>query len=295
MSDLDSLMRNSAEGFRIVLVCGAERTGTTLLQRILCSDPTAIPVVGELPIINTIIDVVSSARENYDFFYSDYFINREELDSIADLTVRSIVRSIRRKHPESQLGVLKAPGFTPQLHTLRRILPKANFVVMTRSPMDAIASMEQVATREKTAGSAPAIAALAGNIKALTRHFLSYYEPLMSLNASDVSPITFVKYEDLVRRPEVEISRLSANLHLTLSSTNDRSEVMRSVYLHERSNARHQAYWSDLYQLDISAARVNSYKDVLTPDQQKIVLDMTRDYRRWRRRPWKKKENTDKM
>ena len=135
---------------------------------------------------------------------------------------------------------------------------------------------------------------LAGDVPGLTRRFLSYYAPLMSTSASDVSPITFVRYEGLVGRPDTEISRLSANLHLTLSLAGDKHDVMRSSYLQERLKANHRAYWSDLYQLDISAARVNSHKDVFTQDERKVILDMTRDYQRWCRHPWTKKEYRDK-
>lgn len=96
-----------------ILVTGARRSGTTLLNAILCADSQANPVIGEAALVCKLMEVMKWASDPFKFaaFGQHAFEDAHDLSAFFGETVDTFVRRISLRYGQPQFIVLKSPEF----------------------------------------------------------------------------------------------------------------------------------------------------------------------------------------
>lgn len=263
--------------FKFIFVCGAERTGTTLLERILCTDSSVVPVVGELPVVAALLTCVKAAARQFDFFYRDYLASPAALEEVALAGIQAVARGIAERHPGHRTLVIKSPHLTPHVLELSRMFPAAPIVVLRRDPLDAVTSLHRVAERARSGNGHLGLVKAAEDIRTLTDRFLNFYMPLMTMAGTKPESVSYVSFEDLVQAPEREIGRLGATLGLQLRPPEASDLSLESSYLAEAD----RPYWSEHYRRPVTDKVVGVHKSLLEPADTALVLERSWRYREW--------------
>ena len=72
-------------------VGGSQRTGTYLLQSILCSDKTTNPIIREAVYLRSLVDQYTLQKANFDRFNKDYFSDFADFKSYSRASVNTFL------------------------------------------------------------------------------------------------------------------------------------------------------------------------------------------------------------
>lgn len=261
------------------MITGAERSGTTFLQRFVVTSPSVVPVVGEFPLIPSLLQSLSVADDQYSFFYRDYLNNRQVIWRRGGEFLRGLVDDVFERFPNHPVLALKAPALAGSYKHFRRIFPRSDLIVLCRHPLDAISSLKKVASRARVLGSHANLAAHRDDIAFLTDRFLSAYSPFMVASRGECP--TFLRYEALVADIAAAIPILRERHGLVGLRRSLDGDGSSSEYINKSRPELHKAFWSEGYVTDTSSSRVGSFAEVLTEDEVAFVQQRTRDYCAW--------------
>ncbi|HUU24596.1 MAG TPA: sulfotransferase [Methyloceanibacter sp.] len=244
----------------LVLIGGAQRSGTTLLQTLLAA-ALGSPNLPEAHILSDILASYKRARA---------FGNKTKYFYPTDDDLLSFFRSFAERHvADVNAGkppalVLKDPNFSQTLDEAAAIFPRATRIVSVRDPRDIAASFMRIGERESTKGKPERYAKR--DIFFVSRKIRASYESL--LDDADAQHAVLVRYEDLVRDPEGTLRKVGHDTGLEFSL--DRIE--RAEWLEK--GARHQDSWvTELEGTKPSPASVGSYASALRKDEIAIVQE----------------------
>jgi len=122
-----------------LFIGGYARTGTTLMQGIICSDPAAFPVTQEASYLTALLhayDHLLMLPKRID----DYFGTREHFTEYHRQTVTRYLDHICGRFGRDKLIVQKDPQLTLYFHHLAGFVARSRFIVMVRDPRAAVAS-----------------------------------------------------------------------------------------------------------------------------------------------------------
>lgn len=211
----------------IFFVVGARRTGTTLLQSVLCSDPTVNPLVGEVQLLTRWVETFRFARRNFALFGADYFDDETALRDFHSRLVHRFLDHCRRRFAPATTLVLKNPELCLVIEDLIDLLPEARFVVSVRDPRDQLASELEVARRRIEMGAAGGEGGMP-DVATLIELTRSYLDPMArAADRLGSGRGLFVRYEDLVLAPEEAVERLRAFTGLALADFDPASKWAR--------------------------------------------------------------------
>jgi hypothetical protein len=188
-----------------VFIGGAARSGTTLLQSILCADEDANPLVREAQWITHFARLYRWSKDNFAAIQNDYFASPEECRDFHAKLLTQFLAQASQRLGERPCLVLKNPEMTALFGDLRELATEAKFAVMMRDPRDIIASMLEVREkfdRQKKTAPIP----LERDMKSLSLRVRSYYAPFADTSLREDT--LFVRYEDLTHNPQHEVQRL---------------------------------------------------------------------------------------
>ena len=255
--DPPAVLRPSS-AMQLILVGGAQRSGTTLLQTLL-ANALGSPNLPEAHILSDILAAYKRAKE---------FGNKTSYFYPTDDSLRAFFQSFAERHVAditagSKPGtlVLKDPNFVQVLDEAAALFPALVRIVCMRDPRDIAASFVQIGQRQ-TADQARQIRK--------ARHPLHQQEdpwPRISLCCARCRPgVVMVRYEDLASDPKGALQALGRDTGLKLSL--DRIED--AAWLD--APARHEAAWiSELEGAKPSPASIGSFKRVLLGEEVAIV------------------------
>jgi hypothetical protein len=197
---------------RLVFLIGAPRSGTTLLARMLSAhsmiygraEPHLITPLAHLGYFGSV------QKAPYDPFNVEQAIRElvadlpgGEADYLDALRAYSdaMYSRILALAPEKRLFLDKTPAYALVLPFLTKLYPKAHYVVLTRHPLAVLSSYVD--------------SFFDGDFKVALAHnpILSRYVPALAKMVRDQPvPLVWVKYEELVREPEVHFRRVCDHL-----------------------------------------------------------------------------------
>ena len=243
---------------QLVLIGGAQRSGTTLLQTLL-ANALQSPVLPEAHILSDILASYRRARglgNKTRFFYPTDGELLAFFQSFAERHVADLVSAAR---PGDYL-VLKDPNFVQVMSEASILLPQALRIVAMRDPRDIAASFIQIGQRQT--GTKPSKYEKR-DIGFISQKIFASYRPL--LDAAQAS-IVIVRYEELSSDPKRCLDALARDTGLTLFL--DRIE--HPVWLD--AQARHETSWiSELEGGKASPASIGSFQRVLRGDEIAVV------------------------
>jgi len=200
---------------RLLFVGGCERSGTTLLQRILCSH-TRIVGGPELVFTGRIARLFERMRgplpEHFSARLATYY-DEARLRSLFRDFLAGLLQPVRERRPDAAYLAEKTPSNFAAATTLLEIFPDARFLHVLRDGRDVLCSHRDVRARFQAAGEVvPAglgLRRVCGRWNAaIDAHRRLVDEPSVS------GRYLSLRYEELVRHPERVIGELLESLEL---------------------------------------------------------------------------------
>ena len=244
---------------QLVLIGGAQRSGTTLLQTLL-ANALESPILPEAHILSDILAAYKRARKfgnKTGYFYATDDDLRAFFQSFAERHVADVVASAK----SATILVLKDPNFIQVFDEAAALFPRSVRVVCMRDPRDIAASFVQIGQRQS--GPEPGRYAKR-DISFISKKILASYQSLMQ--AMQPANAVVVRYEDMARHPRGSLQALGRDTGLELSL----DRVEQPVWLD--AEARHDASWiTELEGARASPASIGSFKRVLSNDEVAVV------------------------
>lgn len=261
---------NTDPGHGDIFVGGAMRSGTTLLQRVLCTSPAVNDFVPEAHLLRELVALYKSCREAGDTVLQPFFSDRESCHRYFSAGVLALLAIARERHNPGGPLVLKNPELTMWFPELSTLLPNARFAMIVRDPRDCIASMKVVAERARKAGSPPPMPEMARGMEGFAALYLKYYAPLMnSALFGDRLRFFSLRYEDLVSGADTCVAALELWSGLDI----DAAAIGDSAAGDDGS-----VFGSALYGRRISAGSVGNYRNRLSADEIAVIEKVAGDF-----------------
>lgn len=234
-----------------LFVSGVARSGTTLMQGLLCNSAATMENSKECSYFRALIEsYYLAAHSPFSMHTSDYFTDKNEL--------RDFHREILRlyfEHLEQRLGkgipVQKEPSLLNYFPDVGELMEDAMFIVMVRDPRDLLVSQMK---RYKKSGQ--------------QLNFQRWYEQqfprliqMIQRKATIKDRCLFVRYESLCERPKDTLMEIDGvfskrGYMLNLSDTTEDTSWNSKRQSHEESA-------SDLDGKPISASSVGAFESIL--------------------------------
>jgi hypothetical protein len=258
----------------LIFIVGPRRSGTTLVNNILCSDPNANQQIGEAQPLTQLLNAFAWSADNFERMTRHYLPTRERLESFAAGTCHDLLESCWQVQGQPRHLVLKNPELSNHIDRLQRYFPAARFVVCVRDPRDQIASEQDVDIRRHAASTEDRTISVAALAHKYTRNLESV------LRAAEQTPesFCFMRYEDVVSDPNRESARLGAFCGLNLDAFDPGADWQRMAVA--RAELAQRPSYSPLYGRPVSPERVGRFRDRLSATDIVKIEEITSDLMR---------------
>ena len=188
----------------LIIVGGAPRSGTTLLQNMLDSNPI---VYGgpEFSHLKTIIQIRRQIQASLAAQTIDDYLDQEALDSgLRDLALKWISPPAMRRSKKRISE--KTPSNATCLAELLELFPKAVGIHLVRDPRAVITSMCRVRRRHQEMN--VLVPDRISSVQAMAKTIAEYFLNGLAGVCAHPNRTVVIQYEKLVTRPEAEIRRV---------------------------------------------------------------------------------------
>lgn len=246
-------------------VGGYLRTGTTLLQSILCNSPDCNPMIGEAVFLRGIVEAYRRSLQMFDLHAKYYFDDEEQLRRLCAGYTEDFLAATEKRFSGPKHLVLKHPQLTPHFPWLHRLTPDSRFIVIVRDPRDTVASA--VSAMKKGAAEFGTL-----DIAGLATDMLLHYTACFGCRLESFHRQTlYVTYEGLVQDPGPVVSALQEFTGIDLSGFTPDMGGTRSEVDFDSADEKERALHSEHYGQAVSDARVGRFADVLSDDDVRTV------------------------
>jgi hypothetical protein len=258
-----------------IFIGGINRSGTTLLQSILCSDRTTNPLIHEASYLRSIVEAYAFGCQQFDEHNKYYFSSLDDLRNFTARWLLEFLNLIRTRYPDARNLVLKHPPLTPRFPTLYELLLNTGedprFLLIVRDPRDVAASLVRVGERLRRQGHSEGNT-LPRDMTRIGNYFMTSYLPALKTDNQDyLSRVTVIRYEDLVTNPAPIIDRIRAATGLALEEFDAASDWQRNKIDLAGLKAADNAWLSSLWGRGLSRSRVGTYRDTLTTAEIEVL------------------------
>ncbi|MEO2019413.1 MAG: sulfotransferase [Fuerstiella sp.] len=265
-----------------IFVDGSQRTGTSIAQQILCQQPDANPYVFECSFLRQLVCCYSEARDHFDQNHVSYFGDLQNLRNFNFGVVHAFLEQAQARLGNHLHLILKEPHLTLVWPCLFELVPEALFLMIVRDPHDAIASMVQVAERQKSAGQQYEF--VDRDMVRLCRHFLSFYEPAFAVKDQQFrQQMAVVHYEELVGDPAPMLRDIATFTGISFDQI-DTDETPDPGHVQQKLTTKSALYsrWeTEVSGKKLTKARVGNYLNVLTSAEVSQVEEHCAEFFEW--------------
>ena len=237
---------------QLIIIGGAQRSGTTLLQTLLANALNA-PLLPEAHIFCDLLAAYKRAKEfghKTNFFYP----TQNDLSGFFRSILERHISDIIARLGSTSVLVLKDPNLIQLLDEAAALFPECVRIVCLRDPRDITASFIQIGQRQPTEGEGGKYRKR--DVGFIANKILAAYLPWMESPASANTLV--VRYEDLASEPSGTLQALARDTRLEFSL----DRIDHPTWL--AADARHQTSWiTPLEGQKPSAESVGSFKHVL--------------------------------
>jgi len=259
-------------------VGGCMRSGTTMLQAVLCSTEDTNPLIHEAKYVTLLANLHRYEQEMLESHLSHYFDDPGELKNFhAEQMQRFLQHTLKHFHPAAHL-VLKNPEMTAMFPEICELVKDAKFIVSVRDPRDTIASMLAVTRRQTELGQVSNLTQMAGDLKKYAAHFNWYYAPLFSSGNSDLrEKLLIVKYEDLVADTEATVNAMAEFTGLPLQDF-DAAQPWRTLVEFSEEKLTAGTFYSKLLGKPLSKDSIGNHARAFTKEDIQIIEQACRPF-----------------
>ncbi len=253
------------DGASCLFVGGGARTGTTLMQILLCQAEVTSPMAPEAHFLRSFLSAYRMARGGAAHQIPQFFDDAEAFRRFHAGILERYLQHVHTRFPGASCLVLKDPEMTRAFPELFELSPESRFICMIRDPRDVIVSLINVGKKMQAQGRRDLLAqaAQARDMDHLCRYFKAFYDPILQMRQPAFWAQTlFVRYEDLVRHPDTVVRDVArfTGLTLPLKTVYDTGTV-------DFAKRAESPWLSHLYGKGISASRVGTYADALSQEE----------------------------
>ena len=255
---------------KLLLIGGAQRSGTTLLQTLIANALNA-PVLPETHILCDILTAYKRAKEYWKKTQRFYGTEDELYAFFRLFALRHLDDIAKSTSPQSVL-VLKDPNFVHVRDEITAIFSDAIYIVCVRDPRDIAASFLQIGNRlsEQDASSKYR----KRDVRFISKKIMSVY--LNLLQSPQRENVVLARYEEITSSPREALQALARKTGLELSP--DRIEAPEWLC----ADLRHDPAWiTELEGQKPSPAHVGAFKQVMQPDEVALVEEICAPLMRW--------------
>ena len=266
----NTAMGSSNLPFRPIYVCGSMRSGTTILQKLICLSPDSNDFAPAARYLMEQIRIYTQFAEADSLYVTDYLGDGEDFRAFTKDLVARLLTSAWSIAGEPTALVLKNPELSYLVPDAQDVLgDSARFVFSVREPKDTITSMIRVGKRQRADGLSTMLSQSHRDIDALCRVYNNAYLPLLrNLESKDSTlrgRVQFVRYEDLVTDPAFVQGRVCEFCGIESADIPDdgnwpSSESVAQIAEHRRW----RTYMTELSSGAVSDSSVGSHKALLS-------------------------------
>lgn len=259
----------------IIFVGGAQRTGTTKLQEVLCADDTVQPRIKEASYFRMLIQAYKFGKDDFNNDTADYYKTLEEFLLSNRRMVGEFLGAIQEKHPSVGNFVLKEPHLTMYFPEVWELIPQARFIMIVREAKDAIASMMRVG--EKMAEKGARHFFQNRDMKEMVNYYKSFYVPVCNCTTKQFKEnVCYIKYEDFARNTDEVLTRLREFTGLRLDRGIDYAiddEIGR-----DSKQPKYYPWFTENYSKPMNASSIGNHKSVLTSLESEQIDTFAQDF-----------------
>ena len=256
----------------LVCVMGGARSGTHLLNGLLCTSPEVVPMMTETTPVIEISKACRQTLAHTDQFPGVHFGSRAEVTDLYGRLLGSFARHLCSRYGR-KVCVFRGPELSHWARELHALVAAAGMrprlLCMVRDPRDAVASLRAWERRRLERGGAP----LASDGGGLAGFFWSFYTSLLGdFGAAHASDVEFVRYEDLVQAPARTADRIGTFAGIELDPRRLTDGWRTADVAFRPDDARTGEAATDLFGGRISDASVGSWRGALEPHEADAAL-----------------------
>lgn len=249
---------------KTIFIGGYLRSGTTMLQQLLCASPQTNNILGEAIPVRGVVDNFLRCRNFYDLHTKDYFDTPEAMRDFFRDQLQTLLALMAEKAGKPEILVLKHPQLTPHFPLLFELNPELRFAVIVRDPRDIVAS----AMRAKRKGSSEFAGVDAVQV---AQAIMAFYLPVLA--APPKSPFrqacTIMQYEALAQHCAADLDnamqRLSDHTGIPLSAKDVRSHYADSSQQEQVRAMFSDPLYTEQYKTLPNPDSIGRYRETLQP------------------------------
>lgn len=252
----------------LFLVCGARRTGTTLLAAVLSADETTPPLPGEAQLLPRWLETYRWATEDFSIRALPFFSDERAFSHFYRHLLLEFLTHCGTHFENCSSVIWKSPELSLFFREAWDLLPEARFLVTVRDPRDQVASEWRVV--DKRRGNKEDLRVLRErDFQKLAQNYNRYYRPILELIARYPDRIFVQRYEDLVLTPRPAIAKIEEFTGLDLASfdpTKNWPRVAASYWAYGTGPSDTPHYGKAIEQ-----SRVGSFEESMTHEEARAV------------------------
>jgi|SaaInlStandDraft_3_1057020.scaffolds.fasta_scaffold06390_4 protein-tyrosine sulfotransferase len=253
-----------------IFIGGSQRSGTTMLQLLLCQCEQVNPMIHEAQILYAYVQAYRIGKSRFNIDGKDYFRDENAYLEFNRRWFEDFIESISGMYSGLQYLVLKNPRLTRNFVELAELNDDMLFIVIVRDPRDVIASMIQVGHRlyKYDQSDTQAQLYMSRNISEMSKFFLSFYLPLFTEQASEMrSRLRIIRYENLVQNTSSVLLELGEFCGLNLSDIESAQVMDTGNFSLDKRTEYSKAWNSGYYGKAVDSSRIGRYKQELTQNE----------------------------